>query len=108
MNELVYEYKTYEISRAFNGVFLSIYLEKVCPSLQSFEPATVREETDAKSKMRKSAAVHDDVGLTLVTKCNSSVVKPLIYIFTKSLSTEIVITDLKIAKVVSPFKSGEN
>ncbi len=112
-----------DIAHAFNHYFVNIgtvlsermhptgspseYLKGCYPSLQSFDPPTEKEIMDIVINMKDSAAGHDEVRICVIKKFISSFIKPLTYIFTKSLESGILPRDLKIAKVTPVFNSGD-
>ena len=57
--------------------------------------------------LKDSAAGHDEVRSNLIIKTSRSIAKPLTHIFSKSFETGRIPNDLKIAKVVPVYKTGD-
>ena len=77
------------------------------PSIQSFKPPSEKEIIDIIMGLKDSAAGHDEVRSNLIIRTSHSIAKPLTHIFTKSFETGKMPNDLKIAKVVPVYKSGD-
>ena len=58
-------------------------------------------------KLKLSAPGHDDIGASLIKHVSSSILEPLTYIFNLSLQKGCVPKDLKIAKVIPFYKTGD-
>lgn len=56
--------------------------------------------------MRNSSAWHDEITASLVKKVDFSMVEPFTHLIL-SLKTGVVPSDLKVAKVMQLFKSGD-
>ena len=58
--------------------------------------------------LKDSAAGHDEIRSSLIIKTSSTIIKPLTYIFAKSLEIGIIPNNLKIAKIVPVYKSRDH
>lgn len=83
------------------------YIKCNFPPLLQFENTDTVEVLEIISKLKLSAAGHDDIGASLIKSVSSSILEPLTYIFNLSLQTGSVPKDLKIAKVIPLHKSGD-
>jgi len=117
---------TSEIANGFNN-FFSIIGQKVSdsvpPSTSHFSshlkghypqslyliPTTENEIKDiAKTLKPKLSQGHDNISTKLLKNTIDIIAKPLAHIYNQSFVNGIVPSDMKIAKVVPIFKSGEN
>jgi len=120
---------TYEISNpqdivdAFNNFFVNIgpslakkidktdcsplsFINNVYPSYSFFETPTASEVQTIICNLKNSAPGNDELSTSLIKQVSSSILEPLTYILKLSLETGMVPNDLKIAKVIPLFKSG--
>jgi hypothetical protein len=71
-------------------------------------PTNDKEIIDITSTLKSSSSCgQDGISSNLLKKIIPSIVVPLVHIFNKSLSTGVVPNNLKVAKVIPIFKSGD-
>ena len=85
----------------------SEFLTDCYPPVQSVKPPTEKEIMGIILSLKDLAVGHDEVRSNLIIKSSRAIVKPSTHIFSKSLETGIIPNDLKIAKVVPVYKSGD-
>lgn len=78
------------------------------PHISMFDPPTSKEVHDIILDMKNSAAGHDEIRSSLVKKVVVYTVEPLTHVLSLSLKTGVVPSDLKLAKVIPLFKSGDS
>ena len=83
------------------------YIKGCFPSVCHFEPPDNKEINDIIIELKNSAAGHDGITASLVKEVKELILKPLLHIFAVSMETGVVPSDLKIAKVIPIFKSGD-
>ena len=85
------------------------FLPPPCEKSLYFKPVTENELINIVSGLKKSKSTSiDNISSIVVKKVIFYITKPLLYIFNLSLSTGIVPTNLKIAKVIPVYKKGDN
>ena len=74
----------------------------------SSEPLTLSEIHETIEQLKsKNSSDNDGLSVTFLKKISLSISKPLLHIFSKSLNTGVIPHQLKIAKVIPLFKSGD-
>ena len=120
-------YDSKDISDIFNNFFINIgpsmsstipvdsdisyqsFLPPPCENSLYFKPVTENELINIVSGIKKSKSTSiDNISSIVVKKVIFYITKPLLYIFNLSLTTGIVPTNLKIAKVIPVYKKGGN
>ena len=83
------------------------YIQGNFPPLYQFDKTDPVEVLEIIGKLMLSSAGHDDIGASLIKSVSSSIINPLTHILNLSLQTGHVPKDMKIAKVIPIFKSGD-
>lgn len=78
------------------------------PHIRMFDPPTSKEVHDIILDMKNSAAGHDEIRSSLLKKVAVYIVEPLTHVLSLSLKTGVVPRDLKLARVIPLFKSGDS
>lgn len=113
-----------EIANEFNNYFVNIGpslaagipITPTCsakaslPSLSSsfaFRPVNEQELYEVVANLKLTGAGHDELKMKLLKQCLPSILKPLLYIFNRSLQTGVVPDKLKWAKVLPLYKADD-
>ena len=113
-----------EIANQFNNFFVNIgtilsnsigqgtqstdLLKKQVSESMYMYPVTEKEVTEIVSGCKsKTSYGHDEISMKTVKHVIKQIVRPLTYIFNRSLITGIFPNDMKTAKVIPVFKSGD-
>lgn len=83
------------------------YIRGCFPSVCYLELPDNKEINYIIMELKNSISGHDEICASLVKEVISSIIKPLTHIFAVSMETGIVPSDLKLAKVIPLFKSGD-
>ena len=104
-----------QLEQTLQNIFLlainnfSEFLDQPNPNSIFFTPTTRYEIIDIVSALKnKKSAGHDEIDHFILKGVISSIADPLEYIFNVSLSTGQVPEQMKIAKVIPLFKTGDN
>ena len=116
----------FKIAEAFNKYFSNIgkktsesvpisrknysqYLENPNPNSMFLEPVEPAQVLSIVRKLKaKTSSGHDQISTRLIKDAIDNILHPITYIINKSLENGIFPQQLKIAKVIPIFKSGEN
>ena len=115
-----------EIANHFNNFFVNIgtilsnsiepcqgtqptdFLKNQVSDSMYMYPVTEKEVSEIVSGCKsKTSYGHDEISMTTVKHVIKQIVRPLTYIFNRSLITGIFPNDMKTAKVIPVFKSGD-
>lgn len=78
------------------------------PPLQNFDPPILQEVRNITLSLKNAAHGHDGIKSVLIKETIDYIIKPFSHIISLSLKTGIVPQDLKIAKVIPIFKTGDS
>ena len=95
------------ISVADNAASIYDYMGQQCPNSMFINPVSEDEVVSIiKSCKPKHSKDCDDINMYVLSKVTDQIVKPLVHIFNLSFSSGIFPSEMKTAKVMSLFKSG--
>lgn len=83
------------------------YIKESFPIMDRFDMPNSDEVCEVIMQLKESAPGHDGIRASLVQNVVTLLSKPLTHIFALSMTTSIVPTDLKVAKVIPLFKTGD-
>ncbi len=114
-----------DIANGFNDFFVSVGFELASningldihpcslikgqyPPFYNFDPPTVQEVRNIIFSLKNAAHGHDGIKSVLIKETIDYIIKPLTHILSLSLKTGIVPQNLKVARVIPIFKTGDS
>ena len=95
------------ITVAYNAASIYDYMGQQCPNSMFINPVSEDEVVSIiKSCKPKHSKDCDDINMYVLSKLTDQIVKPLVHIFNLSFSSGIFPSEMKTAKVIPLFKSG--
>lgn len=83
------------------------YIRGYFPPVYCFEAPNIKEMDNIITELRNSAQGHDEISASFVKEVKGSILKPLLHISAVSMETGLVLSGLKLGKVIPLFKSGD-
>ena len=97
-----------KITVADNAASIYDYMGQQCPNSMFINPVNEDEVVNIiKSCKPKHSQDCDDINMYVLSKVTDQIVKPLVHIFNLSFSSGIFPSEMKTAKVIPLFKSGD-
>jgi len=82
------------------------YLQNEYPAISLFDAPSTAEILDIILNLKNAAPGKDEIKASLLKQVASEIVEPITYVFKTSIETGKVPSDLKVAKVIPLYKSG--
>ena len=96
-----------KITVADNAASIYDFMGQQCPNSMFINPVSEDEVVNIiKSCKHKHSKDCDDINMYVLSKVTDQIVKPLVHIFNLSFSSGIFPSEMKTAKVIPVFKSG--